>query len=265
MEPWESQPLILAYHSISSERQDGLAVRPQDFEWQIRWLANHGYRSATLPAFIRGEIPEDERVVLITYDDGYADNYTEAFPILMKYGFTATIFLVTNAVGQEHVYWWDLPKLASTPDRRLFYPLNWEQIYQMAKAGIAFGSHTCSHPRALTELPREECWREIYDSRAVLQQKLGDEVASFCYPRGDLNPDVVGMVAVAGYSCAVVTPPRVGIPHSRYTMRRVSLYREYGRVLFRWMVTPLFRRNYEFFKRLRRVLVPGIGRQARSY
>lgn len=261
MEFRDNLPLILAYHSISSTRQDGLAVRTQDFAWQMRWLASRGYRAVTLSEWMQGNTNKGERIVLITFDDGYADNYTQAFPILQQYGFKATIFLVSDYVGKEHVYWWDQPKLQAGVDVRMYYPLTWEQVFRMAEAGFEFGSHTCSHPKALTELTREQSWAEISESRADLRRKLGTEVFSFCYPRGDLNPEMVRMVEAAGYGCAVVTPPRLGIPITRYTLRRISLYREYGPALFRVMVTPFFRRNYELFKRMRRFLLRGFNKQ----
>lgn len=258
---WQSLPLILAYHSVSSARQDGLAVRSQAFDWQMGWLAARGYRSVTLAQLLEGGAGRADRMVAITFDDGYADNYTTAFPILQKYGFTATIFLVSGAVGQESVFWWDESKPQAATQSALFHPLNWEQIARMAAAGFAFGSHTCTHPAALTRLPREQRRAEIRESREFLEQKLGRPVTSFCYPRGDLDDETVQMVAEAGYACAVVTPPRAGISLTRYTMRRISLYREYGRGLFRLMVTPFFRRNYGAFKRLRRVLSPAVNRR----
>lgn len=264
LETLEDLPLILAYHSISSKRQDGLAVRTQDFAWQMRWLASRGYRAVTLSEWVRGDADKEKRVVLITFDDGYADNYTQAFPILQQYGFKATIFLVSDYVGQEHVYWWDQPKQRAGVDVALYYPLTWEQVFRMSEAGFEFGSHTRRHPKALTELSLEQRWVEISESRTDLRSKLGADVSSFCYPRGDLNPETMQMVADAGYECAVVTPPRVGIPITRYTLRRISLYREYGPTLFRVMVTPFFRRNYELFKRMRRVLLRGFNKQIQS-
>ena len=244
-------PLILAYHSVNDQREDCLAVRVADFERQLAWLARRGYRSLTLAEFRRQEIQKGERVVILTFDDGYADNYTYAFPLLKRYGFVATIFLVSDYVDTDHVYWWDEPLLKTASQRHLYHPLSWRQVEEMATYGIEFGSHTCTHPKRLTGLSPEESWHEIMDSRIALQTKLGTEVNSFCYPLGDLNSNMIQMVEQAGYDCAVVTPTRPGIPLNRFTLRRISIYRDNSPWLVRLKMTGIFRRNYEHLRRLR--------------
>jgi len=256
---WPDWPLILAYHSVSEERQDGLAVRPADFERQMRWLASQGYRSITLAGHLTNPAPRGERVVIITFDDGYADTYTQAFPILKRYGFTAVVFLVAFYVGREHVFWWDEAKVEKTGRRSLYYPLTWAQAGELLEYGVELGSHSLTHPAALTRLEPGRCWEEIAASKHRLERQFGMEVSSFCYPRGDLDSEVVKMVEDAGYTGAVVTPPRYGIPLNRYTLRRVSLYREYTPLHFRLMTSAFFRRNYESFKRLRRLLMPWVA------
>ena len=91
----------------------------------------------------------------------------------------------------------------------------------MLRHGFEFGSHSCTHPE-LTELTAERCWEEVSRSRSDLSDQLGEEVVSFCYPRGDVNSRVIEMVKRAGYDRAVVTPPRGRIPKGRYTLRRVG-------------------------------------------
>jgi peptidoglycan/xylan/chitin deacetylase (PgdA/CDA1 family) len=240
-------PLILAYHSISEQRQDSLAVRPGDFDRQMNWLRQHGYRSVTLRELMHQPIPRGERIVVLTFDDGYADNYTVAFPILRQNGLVATIFLVTDYINTDHIYYWDEPKIANIRDTDLYKPLTWKQIHEMAAYGIEFGSHTCTHPE-LTNASVGQCRNEIVHSRRDLQANLRKPVVSFCYPRGNLNGQVIQMVEEAGYSCAVVTPQRADIPLSNYTLRRVGIYRSTTPVLFRLKVVPLMRRYYAFWK-----------------
>jgi peptidoglycan/xylan/chitin deacetylase (PgdA/CDA1 family) len=246
---WSDWPLILAYHSVSEHRRDALAVRASDFADQIAWLHRNGYRSMTLAEFMSQPIKKGERIVIITFDDGYADNYSLAFPILKQFGFVATIFLVSDYVNTDHVYQWDAPKIATQRDSLPYRVLTWEQVHEMAASGIEFGSHTCTHPE-LTKLAVKRCAEEIVRSRLDLQARLGREVVSFCYPRGDLNTDIIQMVEEAGYGCAVVTPKRAGIPLCRYTLRRVGIYYDVTPLRFRLKIAPLVRRNYELLKRL---------------
>ena len=249
---WHDWPLILAYHSVSEGRQYQLTVRVNDFEHQMSWLYHHGYRSMTLAEFMSQTIEKGERIVIITFDDGYADNYAFAFPVLKRYGFVATIFLVSDYVNTDHVFWWDVSKMTTPADHTLHQSLTWEQVHEMAADGIEFGSHTCTHPKQLTNLSPKQRWEEIARSRENLSVKLKRNIFSFCYPRGDLNPAVVQMVEKAGYGCAVVTPPRTGIPLCRYTLRRVGIYYHNTPLLFRLKMTPFVRRNYERLKWLQR-------------
>lgn len=244
-EVWYDWPLILAYHSVSKHRKDSLAVRPADFEYQIAWLHRHGYRSVTLAQFMTQTTERGERIVVITFDDGYADNYTMAFPILRRYGFVATIFLVSDFVNTDQLLPSDLPKITSRSDYALYQQLTWEQIQKMVVHNFEFGSHTCTHPCELAALSAEQYWEEIARSRTDIQVKLGCDVVSFCYPRGNLNREVVHAVEKAGYSCGVVTPPRWGIPLSRYTLRRIGIYHHNSPTIYRIKISPSFRRNYE--------------------
>jgi len=240
---WDDWPLILAYHSVSDERTDSLAVRVSDFEMQTAWLHRRGYRSMTLESFNAQTPRKGERVVIITFDDGYADNYTNALPVLKQFGFVATLFPVSNFVDTDKLFWWDEGQVAAERDRSLYRTLTWEQIREMAAYGIEIGSHTCTHPR-LTSVSSEQCWDEITRSRAELEDKLGRPVVSFCYPAGDLNAEVITMVEKARYKCAVVTPPRNGIPLGRYTLRRIGVYHHNNPLLFRLKMMPFVRKNY---------------------
>lgn len=249
---WYDWPLILAYHSVSGHREDALAVRAADFEYQIDWLHRHGYRSLTLTEYLSQTIDKGERILIITFDDGYADNFTTAFPVLKHYGFRATIFLVSDYVNTDHVFSWDIPKIINPSDSAWYRLLTWEQVHEMSAYGIEFGSHTCTHPRQLTTLSKEHCWEEIARSREDLESKVGRNIASFCYPRGDLNAEVIQLVEKAGYRCAIVSPPRSGIPLSRYTLRKTSVYNNNTPLVFRLKITPLMRRYRERLERLLR-------------
>ena len=243
-------PLIISYHSVSVRRRDALAVQVRDFEYQMAWLYRHGYHSMTLAEFMSQSRRKGDRKFILTFDDGYADNYSVAFPVLQRYGFVATIFLVSDYVDTDSVFSWDIPKIQDQQDRALFSILTWEQVQEMAAYGIELGSHTCTHPRQLTTLTKELCWEEIVRSREDLEFKVGCKIVSFCYPRGDINAEVIRLVEKAGYHCAVISPPRSGIPLCRYTLRKTSIYHGNTPFMFRLKIMPMMRRHREQLERL---------------
>ena len=244
-------PLILAYHSVSQDRTDSLAVSTADFQWQMQWLSDRNYRSMTLADYLSHPPSDGKRVVILTFDDGYADNFEQAFPVLQEFGYVATIFLVSDFVDTERLYPWDQSKVRSAIPRTSFQTLSWQQVHEMAASGIEFGSHTCTHPE-LAKVSPERCVEEITRSRHDLQKALGAEVVSFSYPRGNLNAEVMRSVERAGYRCAVITPPRAGIPLTPYTMRRMGVYHDNKPWIFRFKATRLMRRNYDRWKWLQR-------------
>jgi len=244
-------PLILAYHSVSDRRRDSLAVSPAAFERQIAWLARRGYRSTTLAALCAGAASPAERLAIVTFDDGYEDNYRLAVPILERHSFRATFFVVSDYVGSDRLLPADRRRVADGADPSPYGLLDWEQLRKMAASGFEIGSHSCTHPPALRALPRERCWEEVARSRADLERQLGRPVLSFCYPRGDLDEAVARLVEEAGYACAVVTPPRWGIPLGRFALRRMGVYRSNSQLAFRLKTTALVRRHFESLQRLR--------------
>ena len=244
LETWPDWPLILAYHSISDRRGDDLAVRVADFEGQLGWLRRHGYRSMTLAQYVDEQPPRGERVVIVTFDDGYADNFTNALPLLRRHGFVATAFVVSDYLDTDHVFSWDLPKVGTVGDAEAFGVLTWAQVEEMADSGVEIGSHSCRHPE-LTEVSAVQLRDEVARSRQDLGARLGRDVTSFCYPRGKLDDDVTEAVDQAGYRAAVVTPKRSGIPLTPFTLRRVGVYNNITPLRFRAKITPMVRRHLE--------------------
>ena len=157
---------ILMYHAVSDNcwgiRQ--LFVSPKSLEEQLQYLQENGYTTVTFEDFDRlGEI---EKPVMLTFDDGYSDNYTELFPILQKYNAKATIFLIYN-------------KLDELP-----YYLTREQVKEMNASGlVSFQSHTMSHPN-LDTLNEEQLQYELGQSKLELTRLLGKEVFAVAYPSG---------------------------------------------------------------------------------
>jgi peptidoglycan/xylan/chitin deacetylase (PgdA/CDA1 family) len=166
------------------------------------YLSAHAYRVIALDklyhSLVSGEaLPA--RSVVLTFDDGFADNYTQAYPILQKFGFPATIFLTVGFIGTA-----ELPVLSGV--HRSMRPLTWQQVCDMGQHGISFGSHTLTHA-SLPQLGERELRHEVYGSRRLLEEKLGHGVQFFCYPRGELTASVKVVVQGAGYEGACSTYP----------------------------------------------------------
>ncbi len=189
---------ILAYHQITWDRPQkdigSLAVSLGQFEQQMHYLHEHQYSCLPLTRLLQS--PENKRTqpkksFVLTFDDGYEDFFTQAYPILRRYGFTATIFLVVDQVG----------KLSNWEGECGSSLLTWEQIKTLQNDGISFGSHTCSH-RRLQLLPQKHIWDELNVSKEKLEAKLGQEVLFLCYPYGDSNIEIQRMAMTVGYKGA---------------------------------------------------------------
>jgi peptidoglycan/xylan/chitin deacetylase (PgdA/CDA1 family) len=180
---------ILLYHRIDiSSNNSRYYVAPQRFEEQMKLLHDWGYTSITTTMLIQAinegaELPP--RPFLLTFDDGNLDNYTNAFPITKKYGFTGVLYLVSSYVGTEGY-------------------MNVEQIREMVNAGWEVGSHGMKH-LDLTELNPALLRKEIVQSREALEEKLGVPVLTFAYPFGEYNNAALDYVRFAGYIGAMGT------------------------------------------------------------
>lgn len=195
----ESGIPILMYHSISSTEERihpyyRINTLPEVFADQMRFLATQGYRAISLEELTDKE--PDGKSVVITFDDGYSDFYFKAFPILEQYGFRATVFLATAYVEGE--------PFSGRPC------LNWEQIRELNVAGVAFGSHTHTHPQ-LSNLSRSVIIQELRRSKNIIEDRLGSAVTLFSYPYRfpEENKDFKGFIAEeltnAGYTRGVTT------------------------------------------------------------
>ncbi|SMC26327.1 Polysaccharide deacetylase [Desulfacinum hydrothermale DSM 13146] len=218
-----SRFLVLMYHMVSEPKEPRdarFACPPGLFRRHMEYLARHGYAWVSLEHIhgaLTGGTPLPERAVAVTLDDGYADNYEYAWPVLARYGIPATIFLVTDAVGRTN-HWMEGRGFSS---RRM---LSWSQVREMSDHGVSFGSHTASHPR-LTELPAHRVEEELTCSRRVLEDKLGRSVFSFAYPYGLVSEGVRDAVVRAGYGLACSTRSGFNrVETDRFQLRRIEVY-----------------------------------------
>jgi peptidoglycan/xylan/chitin deacetylase (PgdA/CDA1 family) len=165
-----------------------LSVSPTDFAAQLDWLSLHGFHPVDfndVRAYFAGNKPLPARPVVITLDDGYADLYTTAFPILAAHGFKAVAYIVSNFVGQ--------PRYVTAA-----------QIVQMDRNGIEIASHTVDHAD-LARSSFASTMRELVDSKRSLEHMLGRPVLDFAYPSGRFSAQAVVAVGQAGYDTAVTT------------------------------------------------------------
>lgn len=168
---------ILMYHSVSdhlfgkSHPYYQINTSPSVFAQQMKWLHDAGYSTLSLSglhqAIEEGNVPP--RTAVITFDDGYRDFVTEAFPPLRRYGFTATVFLATNRIQ-------DTPARIEGVDY-----MTWREVREYHELGIEFGSHTVSHPD-LRSLGPEEIDYEVCFSKESIEDQLGAAVRTFAYP-----------------------------------------------------------------------------------
>lgn len=181
---------ILTYHSLD-ESGSVISTAPSLFQRQMASLAGSGYQTLTLSEAARylasGEAWPEKSVVL-TFDDGYENVYREALPVLVGYGFRATIFPIAEYCGRCL----DAPGMADTVGRRPF--MDWPTIREMHGYGIEFGAHTLSHPH-LTQIPLREAEREIVASKHQVEDCLGEAVEVFAYPYGSYNAQIKSLVS----------------------------------------------------------------------
>ncbi|KJS14503.1 MAG: hypothetical protein VR69_17395 [Peptococcaceae bacterium BRH_c4b] len=232
---------ILMYHKVNPDPTAGgygLRVTPRVFERDMRYLKTNGFHTVSLldlaDHFNRGT-PLPARPVVITFDDGYLDNYTYAFPILKKYGMTAIIFVVADTVGGINSFDYN--------NRR--QPLNhmagWGELREMARAGITIGSHTLTHPH-LAEVSPDIARQEIADSKKKLEQGLGGKVEFFCYPYGSYNFLTAQLVQESGYVAAVTIEQGLGRKEDGlFTLRRIRIRGDYTQATFLHELTRYYR------------------------
>ncbi|MEH2178719.1 trifunctional glycosyltransferase/class I SAM-dependent methyltransferase/polysaccharide deacetylase [Nostoc sp.] len=188
---------ILMYHRVASTGSSEMArwrVTPEAFEEQLRYLQDAGFYSVTLEDWriaMMTKKPLPGRAVLITFDDGYLDFLTDAWPLLKRYGFSAMVFLVADRIGQTNK--WDNAYYGENLPL-----LEWQQIVQLQAEGVEFASHSASH-RHLSSLSPAEVVREGVRSRTILEQKLRTPIRAFSYPEGDVDPVVKHLIGACGY------------------------------------------------------------------
>jgi peptidoglycan/xylan/chitin deacetylase (PgdA/CDA1 family) len=186
---------ILCYHRLTDKCDSSMCLSPRVFDQQMKHLKNNGYRTISLEqlqCFLEFKCSIPEKSVVITLDDGYRSAYEVAYPILKKYGFTATFFIYTDFVGASR------------------NAITWSQLREMKADGFEIGSHTLSHAD-LTQQREGEAFRvyqdriekEIGDSKRIIDKKLTQDTMTFAFPFGRYNATVLRICRQMGYNTGV--------------------------------------------------------------
>lgn len=186
---------ILMYHNLknldanASQTQKTWTVAPSDFAEQLDYLAARGFHTITLAqlvAFFDTGTSLPEHPIILTFDDGWKDDYTVAFPELKKRGMVGVFFAPTSYIKAGGATF-----------------INWDDAKEMDTAGMEFGSHTVNHVD-LKQITLEQGAQQLADSKAELEQKLGHAIVGLSYPFGSFNPAIVSEAIMAGYRAAVI-------------------------------------------------------------
>ena len=178
-------PILMYHHITLSPRHSSLYVSSAVFKQQMKYLDENEYHPITFRELIScydsGEkIPA--KSLIISFDDGWKEQYLNAFPVLKQHHFKATFFIISSYVGYGAF-------------------MNWQELEELKNYGMEIGSHTVDHPW-LTSLSEGKLSYELKTSKEGLEKKLGQEVISFAYPYGDFNQRVIRAVKKAGYRTA---------------------------------------------------------------
>ena len=201
---------ILMYHVVSapsgSARYPELFVRPDDFAKQMTWLAKHGYHAVTLArvydSWTKGA-PLPARPIVISFDDGYLSQYTQAFPVLRAHHWPGVLNMEFNFLhGTGALVPWRVRKLID--------------------AGWELDAHTLTHPD-LTTLDDAELWRQVHGSRVALRRLFHVPVDFFCYPAGRYDARVIHSVKRAGFLGATTTNYGLARPPGFFTLNRIRI------------------------------------------
>jgi peptidoglycan/xylan/chitin deacetylase (PgdA/CDA1 family) len=242
---------VITFHAID-DSSSVIAYAPRTFRGVMAALYEAGHRALPLVQVLdclNRNLPFPDRSFAITFDDGYESVYSQAFPTLQRYGWSATVFLTVGAHGNRT----RSERLPSLGGREM---LSWDEISEMQRGGITFGAHTLTHPD-LTRMPSARVEAEVRDSKSIIEGALGAAVAAFAYPFGRYDRRCRDIVR-SHFACACADTLGLLRPQSDlYAMERVDAYYLRTERLFAVMPTrwfPLYVRARALPRGLRRAV-----------
>lgn len=198
---------ILMYHKINND-DNIYSIRPEVFDGQMQYLSENGFTAISLSQLadgLAGKSTLPAKPIVITFDDGYEDNFTTALPILEKYGLRGAVFIAVDKVGQSGY-------------------LSWDQIQVMQARRTDIGSHTLSHT-ALTTLSPAQWEEEIQKSKLQLEQRLQKPATFLAYPHGKFSPAMFDYLKQLGYTGAFSGITGLNFQDTNlYALKRISVF-----------------------------------------
>lgn len=199
---------VLNYHQVNDKFQSTLTMPTEEFEREMAYLNDNGYHTISLDelyAYLHDGKPLPDKPIVLTFDDGYVDNYTDALPILEKYHMKATLFMIADDIDQPGF-------------------LTKEQLLDMEKKGYQVQSHTYSH-RSLKTLSRDEQRDEFVVSKAILGEVMHHDIKYIAYPGGFTTPDTDDVMKDAEYLMGFTVKPGNAIPGTDlYELPRQAIF-----------------------------------------
>lgn len=217
--------IVLMYHRVGEARNDWearYAISGARFEAHMLALTRNGRHAVSVDAlneWLNGGTSLPPGAFVLTFDDGFRGVREHALPVLERLRWPFAVFLVSDRIGEEDIW-----TRESNPDRTTYPLLNADEVLDLQRRGGALHSHTCSHP-SLPALGDHELRRELVESRAALQRRLGRQVDYLAYPFGHLDERVVAAARSAGYRAAFSTQPGFNRRDvDRFRIRRIDVY-----------------------------------------
>jgi peptidoglycan/xylan/chitin deacetylase (PgdA/CDA1 family) len=214
---------VLAQAEVPSDIDPGMYVTAEAFERHLRYLSAHHevVSLQDLGEWLGGRRTFNRIPCVITFDDGWVDNFTRAFPLLVQFGMSATIFLVTELIGTDGM-------------------VSWPQVREMEAAGILFGSHTATHP-VLPTLDETRMREELTRSRERLRRELRHPSDWFCYPKGAYDERALGLARELHAGAVSTEEGPVAKGDDRHHIHRISIHHDVTRTtsLFACRLTSL--------------------------
>jgi peptidoglycan/xylan/chitin deacetylase (PgdA/CDA1 family) len=234
---------FLCYHSIASAGPRYLTITPELFERQLATLQRRGFRGGDLAELeqLAARRPP-ARLVFLTFDDGFRDNFETALPLLREYGFPAFVFVLPPLLDAGGAFEWPEMRADLVDHATTMRSVTWPMLEQMKEGGFEVGAHTLTHPH-LPQLGDEELREQLWQSRQTIIERLGD-CDTLAYPFGEWSPRVAAAAAESGYRFAFTLPtvsgqreatplsiPRVNIDYRDEERRFAAKLSPWGRLL----------------------------------